>query len=66
MANKFKLGDVVVLKSGGPPMTVAGLPSPLRRVNEDHYHCVWFKGSTKDNGFFLPYILELYSPPNKK
>jgi len=26
MANEFKVGDVVMLKSGGPPMTVCELP----------------------------------------
>jgi uncharacterized protein YodC (DUF2158 family) len=35
---KFKCGDIVALKSGGPPMTVmedAILP--------DHWSCVWFE-----------------------
>lgn len=31
----FKPGDVVVLQSGGPRMTVVA-------VQATHYHCVWF------------------------
>lgn len=47
MANKFNAGDIVVLKSGGPDMTV-------ERVNENFggepttYTCSWFAGA-KDN-----------------
>lgn len=36
----FRIGDVVRLKSGGPPMTVTETPGP----ETDTYHCVWFDG----------------------
>jgi uncharacterized protein YodC (DUF2158 family) len=29
MANKFKHGDVVVMKSGGPPMTIDKVPGDI-------------------------------------
>lgn len=38
----FKPGDVVILKSGGPLMTVVGKKS-------DGIHCCWF--SEKDDNF---------------
>lgn len=46
MADKFNAGDIVVLKSGGPDMTV-------EKVNESYndastYTCSWFAGA-KDN-----------------
>jgi uncharacterized protein YodC (DUF2158 family) len=41
MANKFKLGDVVQLKSGGPKMTVNQL---LGRDNQ-LLGCSWFLGT---------------------
>jgi uncharacterized protein YodC (DUF2158 family) len=39
--SKFKVGDVVVLKSGGPAMTVC------TEVGTGYLGCVWF--STKDD-----------------
>jgi uncharacterized protein YodC (DUF2158 family) len=33
--SKFKSGDVVILKSGGPRMTV-------KEVNENSIKCIWF------------------------
>lgn len=47
MADKFKAGDIVMLKSGGPDMTV-------EKVNDQYgnepstYTCSWFAGA-KDN-----------------
>lgn len=56
MAN-WKPGDVVVLKSGGPPMTVAepgGNPGghPGHRVR-----CLWFAESRLERGEFPPETL---------
>ncbi len=39
----FKVGDVVVLKSGGPEMTVAVL-------DKDHVWCQWFGGRKLEKG----------------
>ena len=45
MTEKFKIGDIVQLKSGGPKMTVTNV---LERV----VHTAWFAGSKKEMGAF--------------
>jgi uncharacterized protein YodC (DUF2158 family) len=37
---RFKVGDLVRLKSGGPPMTVSDVLIPAERG----YSCTWFVG----------------------
>jgi uncharacterized protein YodC (DUF2158 family) len=67
LANKFKKGDVVVLKSGGPPMTVEALPGEVQyRKQNDEYMCVWFKGATADEHSYPEHVLQIYEPPAKK
>lgn len=51
MTQKFKTGDIVKLKSGGPPMTVKEL-GPEDRGGE--YLCEWFSGSTLKSSNFAP------------
>lgn len=52
----FKVGDVVVLKSGGPDMTVAA-------VVGDEAKCVWFeKGKKCEETFPLVMLREPYPP----
>ena len=41
---KYKVGDVVQLKSGGPKMTVTSVPSTA----SDYYHTCWFGGSKRE------------------
>lgn len=69
LANKFKNGDVVVMKSGGPPMTVDKVPGDPTYSGSsykcDEYHCEWFKGATAQNGKFAEHLLEAYVPPKK-
>ncbi|MCA8304170.1 DUF2158 domain-containing protein [Burkholderia seminalis] len=48
MAHKFKVGDIVQLKSGGPEMTVNALPGVYR----DDYQCQWFAGKKLEAGDF--------------
>lgn len=43
----FQIGDIVVLKSGGPEMTVHGTAGA-------ELHCKWFAGKKLENDFFLP------------
>lgn len=51
--NEIELGDVVVLKSGSPNMTVEDGP-----FEDDSYKCVWFiEGEVKEKTFHL-YSLE--------
>lgn len=72
MANAFNKGDVVVMKSGGPPMTVDKVPGDVKSsgilsaYDEKYteYRCEWFKGATKHHGLFGQH-LEKYVPPKK-
>ena len=48
---KFKKGDQVVLKSGGPVMTVEGY-----ELNK--YQCTWFDGVKHQSAFFVEEALE--------
>ncbi|MDR6873533.1 uncharacterized protein YodC (DUF2158 family) [Bosea sp. BE125] len=60
MANKFKIGDVVMLKSGGPPMTISSSPGST----SDLYGCRWFKGATAAQGAYIEGVLQLYTAPD--
>ena len=59
MAHKFKSGDVVKLKSGGPKMTVA-------MVTEDDdcaiVHCSWFDKNSLFEKDFDEDLLAQYQP----
>lgn len=45
----FKVGDLVVLKSGGPTMTVAILNS-----SSGNLWCTWFAGKKNERALFDP------------
>ena len=48
MENKFKIGDLVQLKSGGPIMTVTSSPQ-----KEEKFHsCSWFNSTGEESNFF--------------
>jgi uncharacterized protein YodC (DUF2158 family) len=49
---KFKEGDIVQLKSGGPKMTVTGFST------SGYLYCKWFAGSKLQDGSFNPESLE--------
>jgi uncharacterized protein YodC (DUF2158 family) len=53
--NKFAVGDIVKLKSGGPEMTIQTLPEPLAEA----YRCQWFAGKKLEAGAFPSDSLEL-------
>ena len=55
--NPWKPGDVVQVKSGGPPMTVAG-EDELGMVI-----CEWFVGSNPQSKTFNAAVLKKYEPP---
>lgn len=44
---KFKEGEIVQLKSGGPKMTIKEVFGA-----DDKYMCQWFAGSKLNEGFF--------------
>ena len=66
MANAFNLGDLVQLKSGGPPMTVDEVPGQATFLEpREDYKCVWFKGATRDQSAFAEHLLQPYVAPAK-
>ncbi len=50
--NEIKVGDVVVLKSGGPLMTVD-------YIDDNFVYCVWFDGKEPKKQEFVSDILKL-------
>jgi uncharacterized protein YodC (DUF2158 family) len=66
--NQFEKGDVVVLKSGGPPMTIDLVPGDGKGYGTDthsEYQTKWFKGASKEHGSFSEHLLQKYEPPKK-
>jgi uncharacterized protein YodC (DUF2158 family) len=59
MADAFEVGDIVVLKSGGPKMTIEGIGdySPMGVAGHDQAKCVWFEGNKRKEAVFeLPSV----------
>lgn len=57
----FKVGDVVMLKSGGPPMTVVKIDSSPGKVA-----CSWFPSHTSEKSSreeFVPDAIREFKPP---
>jgi uncharacterized protein YodC (DUF2158 family) len=51
---EFKMGDVVVLKSGGPKMTIEKIGPRNSNNGEIVANCVWFENNqTKEDKFNL-------------
>jgi len=57
----FKAGDIVQVKSGGPPMTVEG----ENKHYAGTYDCVWFKGASREHARFEGETLKAYEAPKK-
>ena len=53
--NEFNVGDVVMLKAGGPRMTVESIGST---PDEKAVNCVWFDGSKRVRRSFDAAVLE--------
>ena len=53
MADQFNPGDVAILKSGGPPMTVAQVGSDGR------FWCQWFDTKGTQGQYFQANVLKL-------
>ncbi|HCQ8179606.1 YodC family protein [Morganella morganii] len=58
MSKKFKAGDIVRLKSGGPDMTIKA----FTLTQGEAYICQWFAGKKLEQGFFKEDSIELVSP----
>lgn len=57
----FKIGDIIVLKSGGPSMTIEKFPwNPTKNeYYSDRVECVWFDKDTLKRDTFNTPTLEL-------
>lgn len=64
MATKFKPGDVVQLKSGGPAMTISEITTNYDG-NLSGYRCEWFKGASNERAHFAEDTLQTYVAPKK-
>ncbi len=63
----FKLGDIVQLKSGGPPMTVSEFFTGISgTAKKDEMWCTWFRGASKERALFEEHTLKPYEPPRKQ
>lgn len=60
MANQFKDGDLVQLKSGGPTMTVTNTSTEGKGI----VYTKWFAGSKLESGNFPAEALQ--APPPKE
>jgi uncharacterized protein YodC (DUF2158 family) len=62
MEQKFKVGDVVILKSGGLKMTVEKLPFTMK-TNEylGFVQCTWFLGEKLKRADFNQDMLKLFN-----
>lgn len=58
----YKIGDIVVLKSGGPKMTVTGTGSSFN----ENISTSWFAGAKREHGQFPAEALEPFVEPPKK
>lgn len=65
MAPKFKPGDIVQLKSGGPAMTVSEIRTSYGSGKFEGYWCEWFKGASKERAAFEEETLKPYVAPTK-
>ena len=63
MDQKFKPGDLVQLKSGGPKMTVEILDKS-RDQEANIAICVWFVGSTLKRETFFENVIKPYKSPH--
>ena len=60
MKAKFKVGDVVKVKSGSPHMTISGLSTKFKSLQKESkvkifdgiYHCTWFQDNKAFNEKF--------------
>lgn len=56
--SEHRIGDVVILKSGGPPMTVHNVGDYSNYGLNPGVLCVWFDNAKKVEDVFHPATLE--------
>jgi len=64
MANKFKAGDTVKLKTGSPSMTVKGNATRMFEQAPvsipDKYECMWSDGTKTQTAVFSEDVLQIH------
>ena len=64
MKQKFKIGDIVVLKDGSPPMTIIndklGDDPDSGYVFDGTYRCAWFNETNEFREIYPQHILTLF------
>lgn len=61
---KFSPGDIVILKSGGPDMTILSIDD-VSESGTVYYACAWFAGKKKEHGRFPEASLREAGPAAK-
>ncbi|AFM60230.1 MULTISPECIES: YodC family protein [Enterobacteriaceae] len=56
--SKYKVGDKVKLRSGGPVMTVQQISVPQPTMYRGTNRCQWFAGKKLEEGYFPDDSLE--------
>lgn len=57
---EIKKGDVVILRSGGPKMTVQSIGEPRPGLpNAKWIHCIWFEGNVINEYNFDECVLKI-------
>ncbi len=59
--SNFKIGDVVILKSGDPAMTVHKIGDYISTSPDVGLKCIWFDGVKQIEAVFHPDAVELYA-----
>jgi uncharacterized protein YodC (DUF2158 family) len=62
--NQFAIGDVVILRSGGPMMTIHNIGDYSPVGPNPGLLCVWFDNGKKEEDVFHPNAVELYDLPS--
>lgn len=57
---QYQIGDVVILRSGGPPMTVHDIGDYTPIGPNPGLLCVWFDAAKKVQDVFHPNAVERY------
>ena len=66
----YKVGDIVQLKSGGPPMAIRLVQEAVQRPGQTadpkyNYSCQWFSGKKLEDGSFPEQSLQPAEPDDK-
>ena len=57
----FKIGDVVIVKSGSPPMTIHNIGDYGPLGPSPGVLCIWFNAGVKNEEVFHPDVLTPYA-----